>query len=112
MSKFDPIKGAEIKRRAQYSGSLGVRRQNQLREHADNKGFVEPLFWTDIGAASSGAGGALVGTPDQIVEKLNRYADMGFRAFIFAGYPLLEEADYFGRYVLPRLPNVQGRQPA
>lgn len=43
--------------------------------------------------------------------------DMGFRAFIFSGYPLLDEADYFARYVLPRLPNVsmpdvQGRRPA
>jgi hypothetical protein len=69
MSKLDPTKSAEIKSRAQYSGSLGVRRQNQMREHADNKGFVEPLFWTDIGAASSGAGGTLVGTPDHIVKK-------------------------------------------
>jgi alkanesulfonate monooxygenase len=43
--------------------------------------------------------------------------DMGFRAFIFSGYPLLDEADYFARYVLPRLPNVsmpdvQNRRPA
>jgi alkanesulfonate monooxygenase len=50
------------------------------------------------------------------VEKLNRYMDMGFRAFIFSGYPLLDEADHFARYVLPRLPNVsmpqvQGRIP-
>jgi alkanesulfonate monooxygenase len=117
MSKFDPVKGAEIKSRAQDSWSLGVHRQNELREHADMEGFVEPLLWTDIGKARSGAGGALVGTPDQIVEKLNRYMDMGFRAFIFSGYPLLDEADYFARYVLPRLPNVsmpdfQGRRPA
>jgi alkanesulfonate monooxygenase len=116
MSKFDPVKGAEIKSRAQDSWSLGVHRQNLLRENADMEGFVEPLLWTDIGKARSGAGGALVGNPDQIVEKLNRYMDMGFRAFIFSGYPLLDEADYFARYVLPRLPNVsmpqvQGRIP-
>jgi hypothetical protein len=89
MSKFDPVKGAEIKSRAQDSWSLGVHRQNELREHADMEGFVEPLLWTDIGKARSGAGGALVGNPDQIVDKLNRYLDMGFRAFIFSGYPLL-----------------------
>ncbi|KUG09940.1 LLM class flavin-dependent oxidoreductase [Solirubrum puertoriconensis] len=117
MSKFDPVKGAEIKSRAQDSWSLGVHRQNQMREYADKEGFVEPLLWTDIGKARSGAGGALVGDPDQIVEKLQRYMDMGMRAFIFSGYPLIDEANLFARYVLPRLPNVsmpklQGRIPA
>lgn len=106
MSKFDAKRGAEIKSRAQDSWSVGVKRQNAMREHADSDGYVEPLLWTDIGKARSGAGGALVGDPDQIVEKLNRYMDMGMRAFILSGYPLLDEARLFARYVLPRLPNV------
>ena len=43
--------------------------------------------------------------------------DMGIRAFIFSGYPHLEEAKLFGKYVLPRMktfsmPVVQGRVPA
>ncbi|GAB3782174.1 LLM class flavin-dependent oxidoreductase [Spirosoma horti] len=116
MSKFDPVRGAALKNASQSSWSLGVKRQNALREEADADGFVEPLLWTDIGKARSGAGGALVGSADQIVEKINRYMDMGMRAFIFSGYPLLEEAEYFARLVLPRLPNVsmpvvQGRIP-
>lgn len=116
MSKFDPVRGAALKNASQSSWSLGVRRQNELREAADTDGFVEPLLWTDIGKARSGAGGALVGSADQLVEKLNRYMDMGIRAFIFSGYPLIEEAEYVARLVLPRLPNVtlsrlQGRTP-
>jgi alkanesulfonate monooxygenase len=116
MSKFDAQRGLEIKSRAQDSWSLGVHRQNQLREQADLEGFIEPLLWTDIGKARSGCGGALVGDPDQIVEKLNRYMDMGMRSFILSGYPLLDEANLFAQYVLPRLPNVsmpkvQGRIP-
>ena len=106
MSKFDPVRGAALKNTSQSSWSLGVKRQNELREAADSDGFVEPLLWTDIGKARSGAGGALVGSADQIVEKINRYMDMGMRAFIFSGYPLLEESEYFARLVLPRLPNV------
>lgn len=106
MSKFDPVRGAALKNASQSSWSLGVRRQNELREEADGDGFVEPLLWTDIGKARSGAGGALVGSADQIVEKLNRYMDMGIRAFIFSGYPLIEEAGYVARLVLPRLPNL------
>ncbi len=115
MSKFDPVRGQALKNASQSSWSLGVKRQNELREGADTDGFVEPLLWTDIGKARSGAGGALVGSADQIVDKINRYMDMGIRAFIFSGYPLIEEAGWFARLVLPRLPNavlaqVQGRR--
>lgn len=105
MSKFDPVRGQALKDASQSSWSLGVKRQNDLRRDADADGFVEPLLWTDIGKARSGAGGALVGSADQIVEKINRYIDMGIRAFIFSGYPLIEEAESFARLVLPHLPN-------
>ncbi len=106
MSKFDPVRGAALKNASQSSWSLGVQRQNELRNVADPDGFVEPLLWTDIGKARSGAGGALVGSGEQIVEKINRYMDMGIRAFIFSGYPLIEEAEYVARLVLPHLPTV------
>jgi alkanesulfonate monooxygenase len=106
MSKFDPVKGQEIKSRAQDSWSLGVKRQNQVREMADEEGYAEPYLWTDIGKARSGAGGCLVGNPEQILHKLNRYMDMGMRSFILSGYPLLDEAEYFAELVLPHLPNV------
>jgi alkanesulfonate monooxygenase len=106
MSKFNALKGAEIKSRAQDSWSLGVKRQNDLRENADKDGFVEPHLWTDIGKARSGAGGCLVGNPEQILGKLHRYMDMGMRAFILSGYPLIDEAHHFARLVLPHLPNV------
>lgn len=109
MSKFDPARGAALKNASQSSWSLGVKRQNELREEADADGFVEPLLWTDIGKARSGAGAALVGSADQIVQKISRYMDMGIRAFIFSGYPLIEEAEWFARLVLPRLPNVSLR---
>ena len=116
MSKFDAQQAEALKHRAQDSKSLGVLRQDALRQNADEDGFVEPLLWTGIGRARSGAGAALVGTPEQIIAKLNRYMDMGFRSFVLSGYPLIEECAYFGRLVLPHLPNVrlgdvQGRRP-
>ena len=74
-----------------------------MRADADDEGFVEPLLWTGVGRARSGCGGALVGNPDQIVAKLERYMAMGIRAFIFSGYPHLQECELFARLVLPRL---------
>ncbi|UHG94220.1 LLM class flavin-dependent oxidoreductase [Spirosoma oryzicola] len=106
MSKFDEQRGAEIRARGEDSRSLGVLRQDQLRETANIDGYVEDILWTHIGKVFSGCGGGLVGSADQVVAKLNRYIDMGFRSFIFSGFPLLEEANYFAKLVLPRLPNV------
>ena len=116
MSKFDADVAAQLKHRTQDSQSAGVLRQDELRKQADPDDFIEPMLWTGIGRARSGCGGALVGTPDQIIAKLNRYMDMGIRAFILSGYPLLEECELFGKHVLPHLPNVklsveQGRTP-
>ncbi len=116
MSKFDAQQAEALKQRTQDGKSLGVLRQDELRQEADDDGFVEPILWTGIGRARSGAGAALVGTPEQILTQLNRYMDMGIRAFIFSGYPLIEESAYFGRLVLPHLPSVrladvQGRRP-
>ena len=116
MSRFDAEK-LNLKNRAQDANSAGVLRQDALRaEKADADDFVEPHLWMGIGRARSGCGGALVGTPEQIVSKLQRYMDMGIRSFILSGYPLKEEAELVAKYILPHLPlaqlNVlQGRKP-
>ncbi|MGB2252988.1 MAG: alkanesulfonate monooxygenase, partial [Flavobacteriaceae bacterium] len=94
--------------------SYGVSRQKQMREQSSGNGYVEPHLWTGIGKARSGCGAALVGNPDQIVEKLNRYMDMGIRSFILSGYPHIDECNRFAELVLPRLktfsmPHLQGK---
>ncbi|MGB0839108.1 MAG: LLM class flavin-dependent oxidoreductase [Chitinophagales bacterium] len=116
MSKLEYEKGVEIRERALDAKSLGVARQAEMRAGSDLEGFVEDNLWTGIGRARSGCGAALVGTPDQIVAKIHRYMDMGIRAFIFSGYPHLQECELFAKYVLPRiktvsLPHAQGRIP-
>jgi alkanesulfonate monooxygenase len=105
VSRLDEKKAFEIRSRGEDSRSLGVVRQDELRKQSDEEGYVEDLLWTDIGKVFSGCGGGLVGSPGQIVEKLNRYMDMGFRAFILSGFPLQEEGDYFSRLVLPHFRN-------
>ncbi len=116
MTYVDDQRGEEIRLRAQDGKSYGVSRQTAVREQADDEGFVEDHLWTGIGRARSGCGAAIVGDPDQVLAKIQRYMDMGIRAFIFSGYPHLDECNLFGRYVLPRIktfsmPVMQGRQP-
>ena len=116
LSRLDEKRGQELKARTQDAQSAGVLRQDALRAQSTND-YLEPHLWGGIGRARSGAGAAIIGNPDQVLEKLNRYMDMGIRAFILSGYPLKEECELFARYVLPKLPNVklstlQGRMPA
>ena len=116
LSKLNFDLGTDIRNRAQDAASLGVARQSQLRDEADEKYYVEPNLWTGIGLARSGCGAALVGNPDQIVAKLQRYMDMGIRSFILSGYPHQQECELFAKHVLPRLktvslPEVFGRVP-
>ncbi len=103
ISKLDAAKGAEIKARSQDSQSFGVQRQDELRAQAQDL-YIEDHLWSGVGLARSGCGSAIVGDPDQVLAKLNRYMDLGIRAFILSGYPHLDECDLFAKHVLPRLP--------
>ncbi|WP_296083384.1 LLM class flavin-dependent oxidoreductase [uncultured Agrobacterium sp.] len=117
VSKLDDEYGRQIRARAHDSISLGVAHQAKAREQADQFGYTEPHLWTGVGRARSGCGAALVGSTDQVLSKLEDYQKMGIRAFIFSGYPHLDEAEHFGKKVLPQmktcsLPHARGRVPA
>ncbi|MEM8527205.1 MAG: LLM class flavin-dependent oxidoreductase [Bacteroidota bacterium] len=117
MYYVDDEKGKSIRERALDAHSYGVSRQAEMRTLAGDDGFVEPHLWTGIGRARSGCGAAIVGNPEQVLQKINRYMEMGIRAFIFSGYPHESECRLFAQYVLPKIktfsmPEVQGRKPA
>ncbi len=103
ISAVDAATGDAIRSRSLDSTSVGVRRQAELRESAGTDGFVEPHLWTGIGKARSGCGAAIVGTPQQIIDKIHRYEAMGIEAFIFSGYPHKDEAERFADLVLAHL---------
>ena len=117
VSRLDEAQGREIRERALDSASLGVSHQARNRKEADDDGYIEPGMWTGIGRARSGCGAALVGSTDHVLSKIGEYRKMGIRAFIFSGYPHIEEAQHFGSKVLPQLktcslPHAYGRVPA
>ena len=117
VSKLDDEYGQIIRERAHDSASLGVSHQARARELADKFGYVEPHLWTGVGRARSGCGAALVGSTDQVLSKIEEYTKMGIRAFIFSGYPHIDECQAFGQRVLPQLetcslPQAYGRVPS
>ena len=111
LSKLDDAAGAAIRNRSLDAGSAGVRRQAEVRAASDGDGYVEENLWTGIGRARSGCGAALVGNPDQVLAKLEAYADLGIEAFILSGYPHADECERFARDVLPRLPHARLSAP-
>ncbi len=116
VSALDDETALAIKTRALDATSTGVARQDAQRAAADDEGYIEPQLWSGIGRGRSGCGSAIVGDPDQVRAKLERYMDLGVRAFVLSGYPLQDECELFARYVLPALPtcrlaDVQERRP-
>jgi alkanesulfonate monooxygenase len=103
LSRLDAGTGDAIRKRSLDHASVGVRRQAEIREAADDEDFTEENLWTGIGRARSGCGAAIVGDPDQVLKKLNAYRALGIEAFILSGYPHAAECDLFARHVLPKL---------
>ncbi len=114
VSRLDDHTGTAIRNRSLDTASAGVARQGELRDAADDDGYVEDHLWTGIGRARSGAGAAIVGDPDQVRAKLDAYRELGIDAFILSGYPHERECDRFARLVLdgyPHAPLSTGDRP-
>ena len=53
---------------------------------------VAPNLWAGIGLVRGGAGTALVGSHEEVADRIAEYHDVGIDEFILSGYPHLEEA--------------------
>ena len=78
-------------------------RSAELHGGSSERLEVYPNVWAGIGMVRGGAGTALVGSYEEIADRIEEYHGIGFDEFIFSGYPHLEEAYWFGEGVLPVL---------
>ncbi len=83
--------------------SVGQQRMAALHGGDTNQLIVHPNVWAGIGLVRGGVGTALVGSFDEVAERMAEYHDLGFEEFILSGYPHLEEAYWFGEGVMPLL---------
>ncbi|MEP9375106.1 FMNH2-dependent alkanesulfonate monooxygenase [Aquabacter sp. CN5-332] len=83
--------------------SVGQRRMAALHGGRRDKLLVAPNLWAGVGLVRSGAGTALVGTPEQVAERLKEYQDLGIDTVIGSGYPHLEEAYRVAELLFPAL---------
>ncbi|MFE5189970.1 LLM class flavin-dependent oxidoreductase [Streptomyces sp. NPDC056628] len=85
------------------SESEGQRRMLALHGGRADDLEIHPNLWAGIGLVRGGAGTALVGSHDEVAERIGEYHRLGIDEFVLSGYPHLEEAYWFGENVLPRL---------
>ncbi|MFD0004105.1 LLM class flavin-dependent oxidoreductase [Streptomyces sp. NPDC127178] len=85
------------------SESEGQRRMLALHGGSSDGLEIYPNLWAGIGLVRGGAGTALVGSHDEVAERIAEYHRLGIDEFVLSGYPHLEEAYAFGEGVLPRL---------
>ncbi|OAK56440.1 alkanesulfonate monooxygenase [Rhodococcoides kyotonense] len=81
--------------------SEGQRRMLDLHGGDRNNLLVGPNLWAGYGLVRGGAGTALVGSHAEVADRIREYQAVGIDEFIFSGYPHIEEAEHFGRGVLP-----------
>lgn len=90
--------------------SVGQRRMAELHQGRFDKNDVRkgleiaPNLWAGVGLVRGGAGTALVGSAEQVAERIREYHALGLEHFILSGYPHLEEAHRFAELVFPLLP--------
>jgi alkanesulfonate monooxygenase len=60
-------------------------------------------LWSHFATDRSGASATLVGSYEQIEQRLSEYTDAGIGSFILSAQPSLEDAYRFGEHVLPSL---------
>jgi alkanesulfonate monooxygenase len=93
------------------SGSEGQRRMAALHGGRTDALEVSPNLWAGVGLVRGGAGTALVGSHDEVADRIAEYYHLGIEEFILSGYPHLEEAYQVGEGVLPVL-RRRGLMPA
>jgi len=102
-------RGGNPFRRATPSQARGSER---LLEAAAGGPVRDKRLWTEIAALTGAQGNStsLVGAPEQVVEALLEYYDLGITKFLFRGFDPLEDAIDYGRNLLPALREAVARR--
>ena len=85
------------------SDSVGQARMTALHQGRRDRLEVSPNLWAGVGLVRSGAGTALVGSPQTVAARLREYQEIGIDTVIASGYPHLEEAYRVAELLFPEL---------
>jgi alkanesulfonate monooxygenase len=103
IAAIEPASLAKAQAQLGTSQSVGQQRMVALHGGRLDKLEIYPNLWAGIGLVRGGAGTALVGSHQEVADRIEEYHALGIEEFIFSGYPHLEEAYWFGEGVRPEL---------
>ncbi|MBL8628228.1 MAG: LLM class flavin-dependent oxidoreductase [Rhodospirillaceae bacterium] len=85
--------------------AIDPRTHERFGDLAKREDCLDTRLWMGITKATKGtrAVTSLVGTPEQVVNELMRYYDLGVTHFLISGFDFVSDPDVLGRDVIPRL---------
>jgi alkanesulfonate monooxygenase len=108
LQRLDPREIANAQQVLGAMESVGQQRMRTLHERFRRSGAasdleIAPNLWAGVGLVRGGAGTALVGSHEQVADRIEEYTALGIEEFILSGHPHLEEAYWFAEGVRPVL---------
>lgn len=109
LDALDPEAVAAAREKFARMESTAQAKMTELSHTADGDAVdrdalvIAPNLWAGIGLVREGAGTAIVGSHQQVADRLLEYREVGIDDYILSGYPHLEEALNFGENVRPLL---------
>lgn len=103
LDHMEPEAISEAQAKFRAMDSVGQQRMVSLHQGRSDGLEVAPNLWAGFGLVRGGAGTGLVGSHEQVADRIQEYHDLGIDEFIVSGYPHLEEAYAFGEGVTPIL---------
>ncbi|MDX3383508.1 LLM class flavin-dependent oxidoreductase [Streptomyces niveiscabiei] len=103
LDSLDPAAIKAAHERFRTSESAGQRAMAALSGGRTDRLEIHPNLWAGFGLVRPGAGTALVGSHEQVAERIEEFTSLGIEHFILSGQPHLEEAIRFGECVRPLL---------
>jgi alkanesulfonate monooxygenase len=90
--------------------SEGFKRAYELSER--DSFWTTPYLWSGLVPYMGPPTVALVGGPEEIVDAIFEYREVGVTQFLFQGRPDLDTLIFFGEEILPRIRRREGCEPA
>ncbi len=103
VANLDPALIARTQERIRHSDSEGQRRMAALHGGRTDRLEIYPNVWVGYGLARQGPGITLVGSHEEVADRIAEYHSNGLDHMILSGQPHLEEAYWFGEGVIPAL---------
>lgn len=103
LEQLDPATVAASQAMLATSASVGQQRMLSLHGGSRDGLEVAPNLWAGVGLVRGGAGTALVGSHEEVADRIEEYHALGLDEFILSGHPHLEEAYWFAEGVMPIL---------